>query len=313
MNDFYRSYVTRLDAKIPSQHKIGSNNWKDYLGQRRYYSDYVEFFEKEILNRGRQEALSIYAPHLFEGLSGQAFHGIIELGFSLELFDDRSNIAEGLAYACFSFSSLGKPANKPEEKNPIDILKKVKEDHFFDGFRHLKFKEAMKKFTESEYQTSLIKYDIAIDNVDKKIMQTLMNNVVEIFLLSGASDFFLLHGVTSTRALKTILSHIRNNEVKRDAIKYLWRGLVCTYIAQGRPAFEELTEYTSNKVSWDDIIYKAINQNDEHLIKLIFVCYEEYLECDQAGKEKGDIGSIFKEAAQRAMATYKENGDHWQF
>jgi len=170
----------------------------------------------------------------------------------------------------------------------------------------------MKKFIESEYQTALMKYDIAIENVDKKLMQTFMRNVAEIFLLSGTSDFFLLHGVTSTRALKTVLSLIRNNDVKRDALKYLWRGLVCTYIAQGRPAFEELTEYTSNNVSWDEIIYKAINQNDEHLIKLIFVCHEEYLESDLVGKEKGDIGSIFKEVAHRAIVTYKEN-EHWQF
>ncbi len=69
------------------------------------------------------------------------------LGYALELMEDNANIAEGLAFLCFSFKCLGLPSktvgifqliyalSQPQLKDPFEILRLVREDHDFDDIR----------------------------------------------------------------------------------------------------------------------------------------------------------------------------------
>jgi len=233
----------------------------------------------------------------------------------LELLEDQQNIAEGLAYASYAFNSLGKPSHKVvESKSPIQILEEVRKDKILDNLftGESNFKEKISKI-EKECKPILEKYDIYVDDAsdEKDLSNFFMKTAVEGFLLTGALDFFLLHGVTSTRALKTVLHHLKDRKTKFEAFRFLWRGLVATYITQGRPELKQLEHFESKSISWDEIISKTLESDDVHLIKLVFVCHAESVEGKE--QEKGDKGSIFKETAYKTLNTYLSHNQHWHY
>jgi len=303
---FFDRYSQKLEPKQQSQGMINQNNWAQYVGNKKFYADNLEFFKKEIQQFGVEQTLAKYVPSLIEGVSGWAFHGVIELGYALELLEDKDNIAEGLANLSCVYCSKGKPTQKANSKSLVEILQDVKNDRVLDVFPiRDDFRSTMELFSKPEYQHLLEKYDLG-ENFE---IQDLINASIELFMATGASDFFLLHGVTATRSVKTVLSHILNQKDRSNAIKYLWRGLVCTYIAQGRPELKTMSDFQSKLVSWEELIQRTLQFNDVHLYKLVFVCHEEFLE----RKEVGDKNSILKETALTALNNFEQNQSKWVY
>jgi hypothetical protein len=59
-----------------------------------------------------------------------------------------------------------------------------------------------------------------------EVMDMFMKWTLEIFAKTGYRDFFLLHGVTAFRALKTLLKRLDNNHIKLQALRYFWRSVL---------------------------------------------------------------------------------------
>ncbi|KAG0344466.1 hypothetical protein BG004_004457 [Podila humilis] len=102
----------------PTVH-INSRNWKDWLGHKSYYHDYLDFFDRELRLLETKSPIHLTTPQqtvsgswpivpeylapLIPGLCAAA-GPLIHLGYGIE-FGSRLAIAEGLAYACISFQS----------------------------------------------------------------------------------------------------------------------------------------------------------------------------------------------------------------
>ncbi|KAF8924893.1 hypothetical protein BGZ52_007612, partial [Haplosporangium bisporale] len=97
---------------------ITSRNWKDWLGHKSYYHDYLDFFDRELRQMEAKSALQPTTPQqtpgswsivpeylapLIPGLCA-ATGPLIHLGYGIE-FGSRLAMAEGLAYACISYQS----------------------------------------------------------------------------------------------------------------------------------------------------------------------------------------------------------------
>ncbi|KAF9405356.1 hypothetical protein BGZ94_003626 [Podila epigama] len=97
---------------------ITTRNWKDWLGHKRYYHDYLDFFDQELRQLEAKSELQPTTPQavpeswpivaeylapLIPGLCA-ATGPLIHLGYGIE-FGSRLAVAEGLAYACISFQS----------------------------------------------------------------------------------------------------------------------------------------------------------------------------------------------------------------
>jgi hypothetical protein len=69
MQQFYDNYVKRLEPAVPSAGFINANNWRHYLGQRKFYNDYRDFFqaEKKRLDGNLRLLVAEYMPMLMEG------------------------------------------------------------------------------------------------------------------------------------------------------------------------------------------------------------------------------------------------------
>lgn len=69
LTEYYNNYILRLEPAIPSNNFITSTNWNLYLGERKFYNDYREFFrsERDRLNGDIKKLLNEYVPILIEG------------------------------------------------------------------------------------------------------------------------------------------------------------------------------------------------------------------------------------------------------
>jgi len=288
LKEFYSTYVLSLEPSIPSQHEINSSNWKEFLGTRQGYRDYCDFFRSEASSKGTNEMLNEYFPQLIEGLSGSAFHGLIQLGYAIESGIDNI-ICDGIAYLAFAYHSLGK-LNNPSENKPADlqsssclaILKQVHDNTAFKGIFEpdMRFQDKMKML---DY-VNIAKYDLPEDFVPTTVdidavVQLFLRVTVELFAFTkDSNDFFLLHGVTSFQALKVVLSKIEDRRTQIEALRYFWKAAVATYICQGMPTIRDSQEteiHSAQIPEWKELIETVIACDNEHLIKLVYVCHRE--------------------------------------
>lgn len=106
------------------------------------------------------------------------------------------------------------------------------------------------------------------------------------------------------------------------------RALVCTYVIQNRPHLLTVKEFSEKFPpkqslhchSAKEAIKEALQAEDEHLIKLIFVCLTDYEKYRKKKNEKGkedeqdDAAEIFLLAPLHTIELlhYSKDG-HWRF
>jgi len=254
LKEYFEFYSARLVPSIPSTQYINASNWNQFLGQKKFYNDYREFFsaERQRLGGSTRELLSLYLPLLMEGVIGGAFHPILMVGYGVEILDFESELViDGLAYLAYAFKSLGTlPAINPRTKKlfPKEILKRVFNEHsrradYSD--KQLDFPTKVNLLAAKEKDT-LDKYDrLRIDTLSdtNDILDKIGISVVNLF--SSTQDFFVLHGVTGLYAFKQAITCINPTD-KTMAIRYFWRALVGIYILQGQPSVRPV-----NIKSWE--------------------------------------------------------------
>jgi hypothetical protein len=285
--EYSEQYSKKLEPAVPSHQLVNGTNWKEFLGQERFYSDYVDFFRGELGQKGIPQTMQEYIPILAPSVSCSAFHPVITLGYGLEI-QDLDNIAEGLAYWCFTYRSHGtlsdpKHSKDPAKEPPLALLDQVRAENDLIGFPlHLRFQQKMNLLVE-KYQHILQKYDITLHSLVcsgsvPMLLEIFSKTIVEVFAYSGCKDFFLLHGITSFRAVKKVVLELGDNlEAKIDLLRHFWRGVVATFISQGSPHMRAplaASLFLENK-DWNALIEKANQSTDEHVIKLAFVCHAE--------------------------------------
>ncbi|KAK2459454.1 hypothetical protein APHAL10511_008531 [Amanita phalloides] len=100
---------------IKSPEEITKANWRQHLGEERFYKAYLDFFTKVVQEQGPSSAIIDYIfafdsnfehPAMLSRLMGAAFHPLITLGSGLE-FGMHGLVAEGLAQAAVHKSESG--------------------------------------------------------------------------------------------------------------------------------------------------------------------------------------------------------------
>jgi hypothetical protein len=259
-----------------------------------------------------------YFPALSHGVAGAAFHGLITLGWGLEADCDET-VAEGMAYLAFCNLPLGTLAEEGVKKDPLQILKEVKarpelslstlfEQYHKDHTDHPGFQTRLKIIRDKHGSALMKEFDLYLDESGSEeymqaTLKTLSQITCEGFANSGYRDFFMLHGITSYRALKMVLRHLHRASDKIVALKHYWRAFVCAYVAQGRIDLFIPEKFYNLPLSWAKIIKPAIKNDDEHLIKIVYVCKREE-------EEYGKVldRDLYRDVAAKALALVEMYG-----
>ena len=290
LTEFFDFHAKELEKprKIQSQ-KITKKNWKNFLSNKEFYRNYLEFFTNELKEKGLKKVLNFYFSYLYKGTIGSATHGIINLGYSLALEEegrDLENIAEGLSYLVVSFLHVGeiKSENSTNKLSDIpNLLKELSNDQNLIGIFHSRNFDSMKFMDKIRYLINeklefFFKYDLNLSNETLEDSMDLMTNLTfEIYGKSEKLDFFLLHGCTGWFGMKNILKFIDDEKLIKKSIEVWWRVLLLTYVSRNSPMLSFNYKENSN-LSWNEIKQLAINTNDAHIIKLVNVLYEYHLE-----------------------------------
>jgi len=115
----YHTHTSYQRPAMDSPEDITLNNWKDHLGDEKYYRAYLKFFAYIVLQKGFSETLETFIfannleqnneqkeqPRMVNRLLSGLLHPLIHIGYALE-FESPGMLAEGLSLACVTDASL---------------------------------------------------------------------------------------------------------------------------------------------------------------------------------------------------------------
>jgi hypothetical protein len=173
-------------------------------------------------------------------------------------YDENSGFHEELIPAGFQWE-LSKVLDQPHE-----IMTKL--PTWLDAM-------SIDELTEELYKTSVLAYLVTRDESD------------------GHGNFLVLHLITSLWGLEQVLSVIDDEKISRDALKCYYAAMVglLSTSASGIPSVEAIDDvlatfgssFDSNdriqdleEIEWSAIVARAIPEEEEHNIKLVYVTRE---------------------------------------
>ncbi|MEM7016659.1 MAG: questin oxidase family protein, partial [Pseudomonadota bacterium] len=88
-------------------------------------------------------------------------------------------------------------------------------------------------------------------------------------------DITALHGVTASHALRILSPYIGD---MKSAMRYFWQSLCAAYLSLEAPMLTMKIPVSSTQhgCGWSELFEAACGFKNEHCIKLIFSCHEEY-------------------------------------
>jgi len=293
------------------------------------FTDYLEFFEQEIHDKGMQKTFEEYGLHkdMFPRLFGGAFHPIIHVGYGVE-FQIPLVFAEGLAETAVSKHRLAHLFNdeyfnnKSGDKKIIDIINDViKDDAEFGGF--LTHDEDNKFQVTLEKKVDAVRNYAAqwkIEETEEGVKEAAHELFDSLILAYGATairpdkktirlDFFLMHGVTSMLFVYIVLPHV-NLETKIKMLKSEFAAALVYFVARGRPKLhvDMLKNYKPQQLKsepnpWLDILKIALLEDAEpHVIKVV----RSLLKAEQEWGPRDD--NLYIKIAQLTVEGYERYG-----
>ncbi|KAJ4377491.1 hypothetical protein N0V83_000316 [Neocucurbitaria cava] len=284
------------------------DRFKTYLGDEKYYHDFLVFFQSEFESKGWQNVVNEYlfagderANDMLVRLFAGFLHPIIHLGFGIE-FQQPAIIAEGLAQAavhdnwmaplflgCEKAAEANRGENGPK-KTIVQLLEECRNDeklskapHWDDGN---KIRDGILKRAPEEMIKYASQYTVDEEELEEKTAEMINASV---YFTAAAQhpphqikfDFFYMHCVNSSIFFSNFLSATNSfltPATKRRLLEWKVWNDITMYVSRGCPQLlpEEITHYQPKKHDnsgtggWDDII-KRVNalEDDGHASKLI--------------------------------------------
>ena len=265
-----RKLLENRNAEVNSESElmIQQTNWKDFIGKRVHAPAYIVFFQRELEEKGLQLTLDKFLPELITGMGSAAFHGLIRLAYALEL-NLESEIAHALAAWTCTYQYLGKlPASGPHDL--ASSYNAARETGLFEN-SVIKGENIIQRMVTVSKDPEFPKL---VANLDRNRLELsgLAEAVVTLYM-SSSGNFTALHAVTSTHALRVLLPYL-NQTSKSLALAYYWQALLAAAITFKTPALDVPLD-NELKMSWDEIFILACQSTDEHVLKLVYTCFEE--------------------------------------
>lgn len=280
------------------------SKYQKYLGNERYYTDYLKFFEGEIDNKGWQNVLKEYlfarderADDMLVRLFAGFLHPIIHLGFGIE-FQQPAIMAEGLAMAAVHdrwmkplFIAAEELASKTPDapsKTLVELLEEVRaKPQLREAAGSTNNNRIREGILAKEAQTMVdivAQYRVRPDELNEKNAE--MTNVSAYF--TGAAqrpdkevkmDFFYMHCINCSIFFNSFLAQDwLSTEDKVRLMEWKGRNDVTLYASRGSPELrlDEIRNYKPKVPSkdpedpWQDIITRVCRfEDDGHGSKLV--------------------------------------------
>jgi len=251
IKNFYHHYTQRLEYQ-PEQVQHANPIAQQQLALFDLYRD-------KILKFGIEATLRHELTPLLPGIVAGGFYALNRLASAIAL-QDTDEVAISLTYWRMYYLELGEISQQVEMK-PTKILRQLAKVmgnfRFPPGNTSDRIKSVL---TLHDYQISA--------NQPKDInIEIIADATVKVYQMSG--DFTMLHALTGSASLKTILPYCGDPEM---ALRYFWQAVVVAYLSTGGASMSALEK--STLVPWAEIFSFCHDSPNEHLIELCRACHQ---------------------------------------
>lgn len=325
LNEIYDDQSKHLVGWKDSPSEITSTDWQEFLGKREYQRAYVDFFEDELALRFGYKWKTVTEEYLYAGktplinnlISGLG-HPMIHLGYAFEL-QNRELAIEALSLAATNHNYMHKYIDDPSytkaspfsSTSPLELLHKLAKDTRFDGLFKTQGEENLQPLFDNN-EALVLEYWNAWEIKDPlKQFQGSQEAAVALLVSTvpvgtHGYDFFLLHLLTTSHAIRILLPFIQQ-KYHLNLVRQWWLLTVSVYISQLRPAIDEelIGRPNLGGKHWKYVDDKALNgpwAKDEHYVKGMRAMKE-------AALTWGDVHEWYLTAAIR----FADDFDGWVF
>jgi hypothetical protein len=260
LNAFYAASIPSLLGFKPAIHPLHPI---DAMGNCEHFASVLLYFQQAIAEHGPEAVLRRWVPALIPGIAAASFHGLIRLGYAIET-SNNAEIAAALALWTTAFTSLGAPDHLVDETPAAIVMRlsRVIANHPVSPGLIVDRMSAIAKLNSLQYSGS-------------QPRQLELSDVAEFAISAYASfdDFTLLHAVTATHAFRMVIPFISDSAL---ATRYLWRSVLIAALSTGLPLHNEWPTGGAQLTGWADIAARAIESDDEHVIKLVYTALAEF-------------------------------------
>ena len=278
---FVEGYKRRFKRDYPTAvGPITEKNWKEALGQKNRSTDWTNFFKKELKEDTWTRVVHRWADILAPGFSASGAHGILRTSHAARSLSARKTdlrlreLAEGLGYWAAYYQPLTETRNgniaklKPEQAIERVAVLPAGKRHGESVMDQLKSLNDFPPFADS---INLIDAAGEAEQLLSGITETFANVYVK--NTSNASFFNLLHAVTATTSVRSLLPYV-SAETTRKLLTYGWQTAAGLYSVSVTGLTNKVSDMP--EIKKEDLIERAVATNEEHVIKLTEACLREY-------------------------------------
>ncbi|KAN0110281.1 Protein of unknown function (DUF4243) domain containing protein [Hyaloscypha variabilis] len=289
LQKIYDEEAKELEEWKDAPAEISDADWRDFLGDRRYQRAFVDFFEDELALKFGYDWKAVAEEYLFSGkeplINGVVAglgHPLIHLGYAYELSSKELAI-EALAMASSSYNYMHKYLDDPSytkpstysTSSPLEILHKIADDTRFDGLFNERGDGNIETLFKSHEDLILEHWNAWKIDDPKRQFQDSQEAAVALLVRTvqpgtHAYDFFMVHVLTSSHAVRTLIPLIPKR-FHVSLVRQWWLLTIAVYVAQLRPKIDDDIEAKPNK-QWNYVEDKAVNgpwATDAHFVKAI--------------------------------------------
>jgi Questin oxidase-like len=280
--EFAARYASKLHAAPPPAPWPAGEAWRALLGQPRAWPAYRALWRGWIDDEGAPAVLAQALPTLMQGAAAAAFHGPIRAAYALAA-NHAEELADALAYwscrwfACGAADGEGSNADTAAVLATLDLAAELKDapliaQQMAQAAAHPRFAPALARWRVDAHIT----------------LPRLAMLAAERY--AARAEFTVLHLVTSAHAVRVLLPRL-HAEDRLPALRHYAGAAAAAWATL--PRDHKGAPLQISLLPWTEISARAIESDDDHVIKLVDSCRE--LESSQGG-------AVWSRAASRAVA-----------
>ncbi|HEY2696040.1 MAG TPA: hypothetical protein VGJ45_11265 [Pseudonocardiaceae bacterium] len=282
--DWVRGYRAAMDHHEPpsARFAIGESSWRDALGAFDRVGDWEALFQRELAEQPWREVLARWWPRLLPGLFSRLTHGVIRTAHavrSVASTDQPSQrqlteLARGLAYWAARYTGLPGQARFVGQRaltEAVAALPRPSSD-LPPGARFARV-------------GSLPGYAAALESIGADQLPDLLGDMTTTFAGIALAHpeinpVPLVHGVTAPAAVRLVLPHLPA-ELVEPSLAALWQvhtALLLMFTGDAAAEADVLARAMDTDVpAFDELIERAVEHGDEHVIKFTEACLREHV------------------------------------
>ncbi|KAK4170392.1 cell cycle checkpoint protein RAD17 [Cladorrhinum sp. PSN259] len=311
----YDEESKQLEPWKDSPSEVLEEDWRDFLGDKRYQRAFVDFFEDALAMKHSYKWRGVVEEYMFQGdeplincLIGGLGHPLIQLGYAYE-FDSREMAIEALGLAASQYSFLHKYSDDSgytqkapfSSTSPTELLNKLASDSRFDKlFKSPGFQNIDPLF--ENHESLILEYWNAWEICSDPVKQFQESQEAAVALLvatvapgTHAYNFFLCHVLTTSHAAR-ILFPFLPPKYHVPLVRQWWLLTLAVYVAVLRPKIDpDFVGGDLKGKGWKYVEQKALTgpwNTDAHYVKAIRSMQE-------MSKTWGDVHERYLAAAVR--------------